>query len=63
MTKVNTIQQCSYCFDLTHVNDLSAERLAVCFVHKFYMERQVIFVCSSFLFFHLFELESCLPFG
>lgn len=41
IAKVKTIQQCSYCSDLsTRLNSLSPQRLAECFIHQHIKERQ-----------------------
>ena len=40
LTKVDTIQQCSYCFDLKNVKDITPERLAKCFLHAHFRLQQ-----------------------
>lgn len=41
LTKVRTIQQCSYCFDLKRINDITPERLAKCFLHDHFRRYQL----------------------
>jgi hypothetical protein len=40
LTKVNQIQQCSYCFDLQNPSTLSATRLAQCLIHQYIKVQQ-----------------------
>ena len=41
LIKVDTIQQCSYCFDLKkNMNDITLDRLATCFLHEHIRRQQ-----------------------